>query len=258
MSITERPGRLDGRIALVSGSARGLGAAIADVFTREGAAVLVTDILDELGEATAQRLRDAGGTAAYQHLDVTQEADWKAAVERCATEFGRAPDVFVSNAFLWAPGTVADVAVEDWTRGLGVNLTGPFLGIRAVLPAMRAQGRGSIVTVGSSMGGEVAAPDFAGYQAAKAGLTALARHVAVTYGKEGVRANAIHPGPMYTEGMVEVDFIGPMEHIASSFPLARVGTPEEVAWSAVFLASDESSYITGTAVIPDGGSSIGL
>jgi NAD(P)-dependent dehydrogenase (short-subunit alcohol dehydrogenase family) len=251
-------GRLAGTVAIVSGSARGLGAAIAEVFAREGASVLVTDILDEAGEQTAEKIRSAGGSAAYQHLDVVEEAEWAAAVERAKDEFGSAPDAFVSNAFRWSPGTATDVALEDWQSGLDVNLTGPFLGIRAVLPGMQAAGRGSIVTVGSSMGGEIAAPDFASYQAAKAGLTALTRHVAVTYAKDGVRANAIHPGPMYTPGVEEAGFVPAMEQIVTGFPIARVAQPEEVAWSAVFLASDESSYITGSAIVPDGGSSIGL
>jgi len=257
MSSANGNGRLDGRIAVISGSARGLGASIARHFTGEGASVLVTDILTKEGEATAEALREAGGKAAFQKLDVTSESDWAAAIERCKDEFGT-PDVFVSNAFRWAPGTAADVSLEDWNAGLAVNLTGPFLGIKAVLPGMRELGRGAIVTVGSSMGGEVAAPDFAGYQAAKAGLTALTRHVAVTYGQEGIRANAIHPGPMYTPIQDETGFKAALEEIVTSFPINRVADPDEVAWSAVFLASDESSYMTGTALAPDGGSSVGL
>lgn len=253
-----RPGRLDDRIAIVTGAAQGLGAHIAALFAREGAKVLIGDINDELGEQTAASVRDAGGTAIFQHLDITVESDWAAAVERCTSELGGAPGVLVNNAFMFAPGTLTDVSLEDWSRSLNVNLNGPFLGMRAVLPAMREAGKGSIVNIGSSMGGEVAAPDFASYQAAKGALRSLTRHAAVTYSKEGIRFNLVHPGPMYTKGMEDVGFVGPMEHIASSFPIARVGTPEEVAFSALFLASDESSYITGTALVPDGGSSIGL
>ncbi|MCW3003728.1 MAG: short-chain dehydrogenase/reductase [Conexibacter sp.] len=258
MTSSNGRGRLEDRIAIVTGSAQGLGAAIARLFAAEGAAVLVTDISAEQGQATAASLAEAGGRAAFQKLDVTSEDDWAAAVDRTTTEFGSAPDVLVNNAFMWAPGTLTGVAVEDWNRGLLVNLSGPFLGMRAVIPGMQAAGRGAIVNIGSSMGGEVAAPDFAGYQAAKGGLRSLTRHVAVTYAADGIRANLVHPGPMYTDGMRQVDFVGPMEQIASGFPIARVGQPEEVAYSALFLASDESSYITGTALVPDGGSSIGL
>lgn len=251
-------GRLDGRIALVSGSARGLGAAIARLFAREGAQVLITDVLDDAGQQTADAIVADGGQSHFAHLDVTSESDWANAVEVCISQFGHSPDVLVNNAFRWSPGTLADVSVDDWQAGLQVNLTGPFLGMRAVLGGMRERGRGTIVNIGSSMGGEVAAPDFAGYQAAKGGLRSLTRHAAVTYAGDGVRVNLVHPGPMYTEGMDEVGFVGPMEQIASTFPIARVARPDEVAYSALFLASDESSYITGAAVAADGGSSIAL
>jgi NAD(P)-dependent dehydrogenase (short-subunit alcohol dehydrogenase family) len=251
-------GRLAGRIALISGSARGLGAAIADLFAREGAAVMITDIRDEEGEKTADRLTAAGAQARYRHLDVTAEKDWDDGIAACAREFGHEPDVLVSNAFVWSPGTAAEVTLDAWNTSLAVNLTGGFLGFRAVLPSMRSRGRGTIVAIGSSMGGEVAAPDFASYQAAKAGLAALVRHIAVTYGREGIRANLVHPGPMYTPGVEEAGFTSAMQQLTSAFPLPRVASPEEVAYSALFLASDESSYITGSAVVPDGGSSIGL
>lgn len=251
-------GRLTGRVALISGSARGLGAAIAELFAREGGAVLVTDIRDDEGMKTADRIRMAGGRAVYRRLDVTVAGDWDDAIAECMQQFGQEPDVLVSNAFIWSPGTAADLTLDAWNTSLTVNLTGGFLGFRAVLPGMRSRGRGAIVAIGSSMGGEVAAPDFASYQAAKAGLAALVRHIAVTYGREGIRANLVHPGPMHTPGVDEAGFVAGMEQLAGSFPLPRVATPEEVAYSALFLASDESSYITGTAVIPDGGSSIGL
>lgn len=252
-----RGGRLEGKVAIVTGAAQGLGATIARLFVGEGAAVLIADLRDDRGEATAKALTDADGRAVFQHLDVSNEEEWAAAVERCEAELGT-PDVLVNNAFRWSPGTLTDVAIEDWQAGLLVNLTGPFLGMRAVIPGMQRLGHGAIVNIGSSMGGEVAAPDFAGYQAAKGGLRSLTRHAAVTYAKDGIRANLVHPGPMRTEGMEEVDFLGPMEQIASSFPIARVADPEEAAWAAVYLASDESSYTTGTALAPDGGSSVGL
>jgi NAD(P)-dependent dehydrogenase (short-subunit alcohol dehydrogenase family) len=258
MTSSNGAGRLEGRIAIVTGAAQGLGAVIAKLFVAQGASVLVTDISEEQGEATANALAEGGRPAAFQKLDVTSADDWSAAVERARSVFGAGPDVLVNNAFMWSPGTLTGVDADVWERSLSVNLTGPFLGMRAVMPGMQEAGRGAIVNIGSSLGGEVGAPDFAAYQAAKGGLRSLTRHVAVTYAKDGIRANLVHPGPMYTEGMEQVGFIDAMEHIASSFPIARVAQPEEVAYSALFLASDESSYITGTALVPDGGSSIGL
>jgi NAD(P)-dependent dehydrogenase (short-subunit alcohol dehydrogenase family) len=250
-------GRMQGKIAIVSGSAQGLGASIAELFAAAGAAVLVTDILDDVGEQTAARCREAGGNAVYQHLDATQQADWDNAVERCQSEFG-APDVLVNNVYGWFPQTILELDFDDWQKGLELNLTAAFLGMRTLIPLMQTGGQGAIVNIGSSLGGEIGAPLFAAYQAGKGGLWALTRHVAVTYAKDGIRANLVHPGPMRTAGMEQAGFIGGMEEIASKFPIARVADPKEVAWSAVFLASNESSYLTGAALPVDGGSSMGL
>jgi 3alpha(or 20beta)-hydroxysteroid dehydrogenase len=250
-------GRLDGKVALISGGARGLGATIARLFVGAGASVLVTDIRDEEGERLLVSL-GGPGKAAYQHLDVRKADDWDAAVSRCEAEWGMV-DVLVSNAMLQIEGAVGDVEPEDWQLGIDVNLTGPYLGVRAVLPGMRRAGRGSIVAISSSLGGEVAAPMFGTYQAAKAGTTALVKHVAVAYGAEGIRANAIHPGPMYTEHTEEAGIIDRVQGMVEErFPLRRIGRPEEVAWAAVYLASDESSYMTAASMAIDGGSSSSL
>jgi NAD(P)-dependent dehydrogenase (short-subunit alcohol dehydrogenase family) len=245
--------RLAGKNAIITGAARGLGATMARLFADEAAAVLVTDIRDELGEQVAQEIRQAGGRALYQHLDVTQEADWEAAVRRCADEFGDV-NVLVSNAFLFGGPAVADISLDQWRAGLEVNLTGPFLGIKAVLPVMRRNRSGSIVAISATDGGDAALPSHPEYQAAKAGTTALTRHVAVTYGQEGIRANAVHPGPIRTPILTDTGFLPIAEQVASGFPIGRIAEPEEVAWAAVFLASDESSYVTGTKIIVDGGS----
>jgi 3alpha(or 20beta)-hydroxysteroid dehydrogenase len=226
---------------------------MARLFALEGASVLVTDILDEEGEATAAAIRDAGGHALYQRLDVTSETDWETAVERCATEFGPV-NVLVSNAFRFGGPPLADATTEGWRASMEVNLTGPFFGMRAVLPTMRAQRDGAIVAISSSDGGDASLPTRADYQAAKAGTTALVRHVAVAYGRDGVRANAVHPGPIRTPVLEEQGYIAAVERIASGFPIGRIAEPEEVAWVAVFLASDESSYVTGTKYLVEGGS----
>jgi 3alpha(or 20beta)-hydroxysteroid dehydrogenase len=245
--------RLAGKHVIISGSARGLGASMARLFALEGAGVLVTDILDDLGEATAAAIRDEGGDAVYEHLDVTSPEQWETAVARCADAFGPV-NVLVSNAFLFGGPAVADISLDQWRAGVEVNLNGPFLGVRTVLAVMREHRDGTIVAISSSDGGDASLPSHPEYQAAKAGTTALMRHVAVTYGGEGIRANAVHPGPIRTPVLVENGAISAVESIAAGFPLGRVAEPDEVAQVALFLASDESSYVTGTKITVDGGS----
>jgi 3alpha(or 20beta)-hydroxysteroid dehydrogenase len=253
-----RGGRLEGKTAVISGSARGLGASIGRLFAQEGASVLITDILDDLGEQTANEIRAAGGRAIYQHLDVASEEDWLAAVERATSEFG-VPNVLVSNAYFFSLPPIMGEDPETWEKSIRINLTGHYHGFRAVLPGMIEQGSGSIIAISSTNGADVAFPSQASYQAAKAGVVALVRHVAVTHGAEGIRANTIHPGPMKTAAITMAEgFEEAVEQIAASFPIPRVPDPEEVAWAAVYLASDESSYTTGSRIVVDGGSTAGL
>lgn len=248
-------GRLDDNVAIITGAGRGLGRTIAELFAREGASVLIADVQDEPGEAAAAAITAAGGRAVYHHLDVTSEADWAAGVERCGAELGT-PDILVSNALVWLAADIAEVSVDDWRRGIDVMLNGTFLGIRAVLPGMRARQSGSIVSVASVIGGNVAIPAYATYQAAKGGIISLTRHTAATYGSEGIRANSLLPGPMYTEGLAQSGFVDKSVEIASTFPLARIADPLEVANGALFLASSEGSYTTGISLAIDGGQSV--
>jgi NAD(P)-dependent dehydrogenase (short-subunit alcohol dehydrogenase family) len=241
-------GRLDGRIAIVSGGARGIGAAIAGRFALEGASVVITDLRDELGHETAASL--ANGT--YVHADVTSEGDWERVVHECRAQFGP-PDILVSNAFASTMCTIEDETRAGWDQTIAVTLTGAFLGMRATIPQMRERGRGVIVVISSTHGGNVAIPVQAAYQAAKAGLTALARNAAVTYARDNIRANAIHPGPIRTPLVEDLGMVDEQQRIAQALPLGRVAMPAEVASAALYLASDEAAYVTGTALVIDGG-----
>lgn len=250
--------RLEGKVAIVTGGARGLGACVSALFAAHGARVLVTDILDDEGALVAEAIRGNGGAATYRRLDVTSEADWAAAVEAATSEFG-VPDVLVLNAFFHTPYAILDESLPGWTKALGVNLNGPFLGLQAVLPGMIELGHGSVVAVSSTNGADVAFPTQAAYQAAKAGLTALTRHVAVAHGADGIRANTVHPGPIRTPALTDQpEFIAAVEILAKTFPVGRVAEPIELANAILFLASDESSYVTGTRLLVDGGSTTGM
>jgi NAD(P)-dependent dehydrogenase (short-subunit alcohol dehydrogenase family) len=225
-------GRLDGEIAIVTGAARGIGAAIVERFRSEGAAVLGTDVLD----------------GADVRLNVASEADWARAVEHCRATLD-APTVLVNNAGVARFEGVEEETLEGWRAVLDVNLTGVFLGMRAVLPAMRAQRRGAIVNV-SSIWGVVGTAGAAAYHASKGGVTVLTKNAAVTYAADGIRVNSIHPGQVRTP-MTEASGTEPF--VVARTPLGRAAVPAEIAAVAVFLASRESSFVTGAAVAADGG-----
>lgn len=245
--------RLAGKTAIVTGAARGVGRCISHLFCREGAEVLMVDIRDELGADAAAEIAASGGRAIYQHVDVRDREQWRSALDRCEAEFGP-PNVLVNNAFKYTQHPILDVTPDEWQESLDINLTGPFNGIQTVLPGMVERRCGTLVTISSSNGNEMGLPNQVAYQAAKAGLTSLTRHVAVAHGKDGIRANSIHPGPIRGDMLKEVGFLEMATFIASGFPIARLAEPEEIAWAAVYLASDESSYVTGTALVVDGGS----
>ncbi|WP_259315566.1 SDR family NAD(P)-dependent oxidoreductase [Capillimicrobium parvum] len=244
-------GAMQGRVALVTGSARGLGEAIARRFAAEGATVVVSDVREELGEAVATTIRDSGGRASFHALDVTSPDQWSAVVGACRDLGG--PHVLVNNAFVTTLGGIEDETLEGWHRTLDVVLTGAFLGMNACVPAIREAGGGSIVSIGSIHGGAVADEGRVAYQAAKGGLSALTRAVAVAHGKDGIRANVILPGPMDTPIVAELGFVEQQRAFAASLPLGRQADPAEVASAALFLASDAASFATGAVLTVDGG-----
>jgi 3alpha(or 20beta)-hydroxysteroid dehydrogenase len=235
-------GRLDGKVALITGAARGQGEAEARLFVREGAKVVLTDVLDEDGSIVA---KDLGSDARYRHHDVGSAEDWSAAVSEAIDAFGKL-DVLVNNAGIHHVTPIEQETLEEFERTIRVNLYGTFLGIQAAIPAMRAAGGGSIVNI-SSLAGMKGIPGHGAYGASKWAVRGLTRTAANELGKDKIRVNSVHPGPIKTAmigGLTDFSFL----------PLGRAGEVDEVANLVLFLASDESSFITGNEHIIDGGS----
>lgn len=243
-------GLLDGKVAIVTGGSRGLGAAIAEAFVAEGALVTITDVLEQEGEALAARLSADGGSAVFAPQDVSDEARWQSVVNDVNQRHGTV-DVLVNNAGVISMEPIEHETLAAWNRVLAINLTGVFLGMRAVLPGMRAQRSGAIVNV-SSTWGLVGAVGAAAYQASKGGITLLTKNAAATYAPDNVRVNSLHPGPMQTGIADEVGEEG-MADSAAATPLRRVADPHEVAGAAVYLVSDAASFTTGSSLVVDGG-----
>lgn len=244
-------GRLDGKVALVTGAARGQGEAEARLFSAEGAAVVLADVREAEGTKVAAEIAEAGGSAQFAHLDVTSPDAWKAAVADAVAGFGKL-DVLVNNAAIWrGEGGIEDITSENWDDLLNVNAKAALLGMQAAIPEMRRAGGGAIVNVGSTLAMHGAATSAA-YSAAKAALVVLTRSAAVQYAAEGIRVNLIHPGsidtPMLREGTG-----GKHLDIANRIPLGRLGQPIDIARGALYLASDEASFVTGIQLVIDGG-----
>jgi 3alpha(or 20beta)-hydroxysteroid dehydrogenase len=240
-------GRVDGKVVLISGGARNIGGASARMLVAEGARVVIGDLLDDEGKALADELcHEFGQSAArYVHLDVTEDEDWRSAVAFTVAEFGRL-DVLFNNAGIFNGGQLQRYKREQWQQMLDVNLTGAFLGIRAAADALIAAGGGSIINT-SSIEGLRGTPWAHGYVASKWGLTGLTKSVAMELAPHGIRVNSLHPGRISTPATDQM----PADLIP--IPLGRPGQPEEVAAFVVFLASDESSFTTGSEFVVDGG-----
>ena len=244
--------RLEGKIAVVTGAARGIGAACARRFAAEGAAVVIADILEEKGEATAQAIRDDGGCAAFIPCDTGDGGHARALIEQTVARHGRV-DVLVNNAGIFTIADFLDVTEEDFDRVLRTNLKGYFLVGQAAARAMVAAGSGSIINM-SSVNGVMAIDSIAAYVVSKGGVNQLTSVMALALAPKGVRVNAIGPGTILTEmsGAMMTDEAA-RRRILSRTPMGRVGQPEEIAGIAVFLASDDSSYVTGQVIYADGG-----
>lgn len=246
--------RLENKVALISGGARGMGAAEARMFAREGAKVVIGDVLDAEGTRVAAEIAESGGDAQFVHLDVTHEEDWRSAIGAATSSFGKL-DILVNNAGIWRRGRVEDTTVEDWDMILDVNAKGVFLGTKLAIPEMRKAGGGSIINI-SSTAGLVGGPRSSAYTASKGAVRLFTKATAVQYAQEGIRANSIHPGPIDTP-MIQQVWHGEeqsREAALARTPLGRIGTPEDIAYGVLFLASDESSFMTGSELVIDGGS----
>jgi NAD(P)-dependent dehydrogenase (short-subunit alcohol dehydrogenase family) len=245
--------RLAGKVALISGAARGMGAVEAQLFAREGARVVLGDVLETEGRAVETAIAAAGGQAAFVRLDVTSETDWARAVALTIERFGRL-DVLVNNAGIGGAGRVEDTTAEAWDRVMDVNAKGVFLGTRAAIPAMRRAGGGSIVNIASQLGLVGMDDSSPQYTASKGAVRLLTKTTALQYAREGIRCNSVHPGPIITP-MTEGRRADPVvyQRMLSRIPMGRYGEAGEVAYAVLYLASDESTYVTGSELVIDGG-----
>jgi NAD(P)-dependent dehydrogenase (short-subunit alcohol dehydrogenase family) len=230
-----------------------MGAVEGELFAKEGAAVLLGDVLEAEGAAVADRIRAAGGQATFVHLDVTREADWAHAVATAERAHGRL-HILVNNAGIGGGNPIETTTLEEWERTMAVNATGVFLGTRAAIPALRRAGGGSIVNISSQLGLVGTDNSSPQYQASKGAVRLLTKATAIQYARDRIRANSVHPGPIVT-AMTERRRADPEQHrlMLSRIPLGRYGTPEEVALGVLYLASDESAFVTGSELVIDGG-----
>jgi len=245
--------RLEGKVALISGGARGMGAVEARLFAREGAKVVLGDILEVEGRKVEAEIRATGGEALFVRLDVTDESHWKHAVDTAVERFGKL-NVLVNNAGVGSHGRIEEVTLEAWNRVMDINSTGVFLGTKAAIPAMRRAGGGSIVNISSQLGLVGVDNSSPQYQASKGAVRLLTKATAIQYATERIRANSVHPGPIVTP-MTEARRANPetFRLTVSRIPLGRYGEPEDVAYGVLYLASDESSFVTGAELVVDGG-----
>ena len=259
--------RLDGKVALVSGGARGLGATMAATFAAAGATVIIADILDDIGQRFAGSINASGGKAFFLHHDVTAESDWTAAMHRATAEGGL--DILVNNAGIERVSLTSQQSLEDFERVLKVNVSGVFLGCKHAIPAMSpgtGTGRGGSIINVSSVAGKVGMAGLAAYCASKGAVTVMTKSIALECAalKTGIRVNSIHPGAVMTDmakalpqkvadNGLAPDAESVMAALKAGHPLGRFGTPQDIANGALFLASDASGWMTGSELVIDGG-----
>jgi meso-butanediol dehydrogenase / (S,S)-butanediol dehydrogenase / diacetyl reductase len=250
--------RLPGKVALITGGTSGIGEATAKLFAREGARVAITGRRVELGEAVVAQIKQAGGKAIFSAADVTRAEDCRRSIEETIAVYGRI-DVLFNNAGIVTQGMLEETSEEDWTRTFDVNVKGTYLMTKSVLPVMREQGGGVIVNNASDWG-IVGGPHYTAYSASKGAVVLLTKSVALEVARDHIRVNAVCPGDTVVERWriderrnPSGDFEAELKAMGDALPIGRVGTVEEIANAVLFLASDESSFVTGATLIVDGG-----
>jgi NAD(P)-dependent dehydrogenase (short-subunit alcohol dehydrogenase family) len=241
--------RLDGKVALISGAASGLGEAQAILYAREGAKVVLGDIQDALGPKVVERIAGEGGEAVYARLDVTDAASWAAAVKLAVDTYGKLTTL-VNNAGIFHPGGVETETAEGWAKMIAVNQTGPFLGMKAAAPELLKAGNAAIVNI-SSLYGLIGSPDAISYHASKAAVRVMSKGAALEFARRGIRVNTIFPGQIRTPILGDIT---PEQDAAikASIPMGEVGEPMDIAYGSLFLASDEAKYVSGAELWIDG------
>jgi cyclopentanol dehydrogenase len=246
-------GRLKGKVALITGGSRGMGAAEAKMFADEGAHVVIADILENEGRKIASEIAASGARCVFTQLDVLKASEWNSVIGTVISTFGKL-DVLVNNAGVTSRMMLLDTSESEWDRVMDINTKGTFLGIKTAIPAIRSSGGGSIINISSQMG--LVGADYISpqYQASKGAVRLLTKSVAIQYASDNIRCNSIHPAP------IETDMTADMRQDPDAFrdmlrriPMGRYGKPEEVAYAVLYLASDESSFVTGSELVVDGG-----
>jgi NAD(P)-dependent dehydrogenase (short-subunit alcohol dehydrogenase family) len=246
-------GRVEGNVAIVTGGGLGIGRATAELLAEEGAQVAVTDIDEEAGRETVARITDAGGEAAFYEHDVAEEDQWERVVQQVQDALG-APDVLVNNAGIYLIKPMEETSVEAWRRLMDINVMGVFLGMKHCTPQMKAQGRGSVINL-SSVAGLVGSPHHTCYGASKGAVRIMTKDAALELAESGVRVNSIHPAYIDTQMADYGAEVNDMtkEELDAMHPIGHMGEPLDVAYAVLYLASEESKFMTGAELVLDGG-----
>ncbi|MDC5697320.1 glucose 1-dehydrogenase [Intrasporangium calvum] len=244
--------RLEGRVALITGAASGIGKATAQRLAREGAAVVITDIAAEAGEATVAEIREAGGKALFVKHDVTSESEWEVATAKAVEEFGSL-DILVNNAGMGDLKTIEDTTIEEWNRTVAIDQTGVFLGLKTAAPHLKKSGNGAVINISSIFGTSGGFGTSPAYHAAKGAVRTLTKNAALYWATDGIRVNSIHPGFIETPILEPTKGTEYWNTMTALTPMGHLGKPEDIAAGVAYLASDDAKFVTGLELYIDGG-----